>query len=83
MIKRTLFFGNPAYLSTRNEQLVVNFPKEEREEKRRGRNREGEREREKAHVVTYILYSSGGREGPRGRRPSPHNVMMVHESTSH
>ena len=26
MIKRTLFFGNPAYLSTRNEQLVVNFP---------------------------------------------------------
>ena len=34
MIKRTLFFGNPAYLSTRNEQLVVNFPKEEREEKR-------------------------------------------------
>ncbi len=28
MIKRTLFFGNPAYLSTRNEQLVVNFPEE-------------------------------------------------------
>ena len=26
MIKRTLFFGNPAYLSTRNEQLVVQFP---------------------------------------------------------
>lgn len=26
MIKRTLFFSNPAYLSTRNEQLVVNFP---------------------------------------------------------
>ena len=26
MIKRTLFFGNPTYLSTRNEQLVVNFP---------------------------------------------------------
>ena len=23
MIKRTLFFGNPAYLSLRNEQLVV------------------------------------------------------------
>ena len=32
MIKRTLFFGNPAYLSTRNEQLVVNFPEEERKE---------------------------------------------------
>lgn len=32
MIKRTLFFGNPAYLSTRNEQLVVNFPAEEKEE---------------------------------------------------
>lgn len=33
MIKRTLFFGNPAYLSTKNEQLVVNFPEEEKEEK--------------------------------------------------
>ena len=30
MIKRTLFFGNPAYLSTKNEQLVVNFPEEDR-----------------------------------------------------
>jgi len=28
MIKRTIFFGNPAYLSTRHEQLVVNFPEE-------------------------------------------------------
>ena len=28
MIKRTLFFGNPAYLSTKNEQLVVAYPKE-------------------------------------------------------
>lgn len=28
MIKRTLFFGNPAYLSTRLEQLVVAFPAE-------------------------------------------------------
>lgn len=26
MIKRTLFFGNPAYLSTKNEQLHINFP---------------------------------------------------------
>ncbi|PZX49570.1 type II CRISPR-associated endonuclease Cas1 [Algoriphagus chordae] len=26
MIKRTLFFGNPAYLSTKNEQLVIRFP---------------------------------------------------------
>ncbi|TNJ47168.1 type II CRISPR-associated endonuclease Cas1 [Tamlana fucoidanivorans] len=33
MIKRTLFFGNPAYLSTRNEQLVVNFPEEGKAEK--------------------------------------------------
>lgn len=32
MIKRTLFFGNPAYLSTRNKQLIVNFPAEEKEE---------------------------------------------------
>lgn len=28
MIKRTLFFGNPAYLSTKNEQLAVNFSEE-------------------------------------------------------
>ncbi|WP_116787332.1 type II CRISPR-associated endonuclease Cas1 [Flavobacterium psychrotrophum] len=26
MVKRTLFFSNPAYLSTKNEQLVVSFP---------------------------------------------------------
>lgn len=32
MIKRTLFFGNPAYLSTQNEQLVVNFPEEGKKE---------------------------------------------------
>lgn len=32
MIKRTLFFGNPAYLSTRNEQLVVSFPEEGKKE---------------------------------------------------
>lgn len=28
MVKRTLFFGNPAYLSTKNEQLVVSFPED-------------------------------------------------------
>lgn len=33
MIKRTLFFTNPAYLSTKNEQLVVTYPEEEKEEK--------------------------------------------------
>ncbi|MEQ5789761.1 type II CRISPR-associated endonuclease Cas1 [Muricauda sp. NFXS6] len=32
MIKRTLFFSNPAYLSTKNEQLVVNFPDEGKKE---------------------------------------------------
>ena len=32
MIKRTIFFSNPAYLSTRNKQLVVNFPKENKKE---------------------------------------------------
>ncbi|MDH7912840.1 type II CRISPR-associated endonuclease Cas1 [Winogradskyella sp. SYSU M77433] len=32
MIKRTLFFGNPAYLSTKNEQLVVNFPEADKKE---------------------------------------------------
>ena len=26
MIKKTLYFGNPAYLSLRNEQLVIKFP---------------------------------------------------------
>src|SRR5690554_395562 len=32
MIKRTLFFGNPAYLSTRSKQLVVNFPDNDKQE---------------------------------------------------
>lgn len=32
MIKRTLFFGNPAYLSTRSEQLIVSFPEIEKPE---------------------------------------------------
>ena len=26
MIKRTLYFGNPAYLSKHNEQLLINIP---------------------------------------------------------
>ena len=30
MIKRTLYFGNEAYLSTKDEQLVVNFPDKEK-----------------------------------------------------
>ncbi|MGY6523042.1 MAG: type II CRISPR-associated endonuclease Cas1 [Mongoliitalea sp.] len=30
MIKRTLFFGNPAYLSTKNEQLHISFPEAEK-----------------------------------------------------
>ena len=30
MIKRTLFFANPAYLSTKNEQLVIAYPGEEK-----------------------------------------------------
>ncbi|HMP98862.1 MAG TPA: CRISPR-associated endonuclease Cas1, partial [Cyclobacteriaceae bacterium] len=29
MIKRTLYFGNPAYLSTRDEQLIVRLPEVE------------------------------------------------------
>ncbi|QFZ54476.1 type II CRISPR-associated endonuclease Cas1 [Oceanihabitans sp. IOP_32] len=33
MIKRILFFGNPAYLSTKNQQLVVNFPEDGKDEK--------------------------------------------------
>lgn len=31
MLKRTLFFGNPAYLSTKNEQLVVTYPDKEQD----------------------------------------------------
>ncbi|UMB52711.1 type II CRISPR-associated endonuclease Cas1 [Lutibacter sp. A64] len=33
MIKRTLFFSNPAYLSTKNNQLVVKFPDSEKKQK--------------------------------------------------
>ena len=29
MIKKTLYFGNPAYLSLRKEQLVIKFPEVE------------------------------------------------------
>jgi CRISPR-associated protein Cas1 len=32
MIKRTLYFGNPAYLSKRNEQLVIKLPEVEKNE---------------------------------------------------
>lgn len=34
MIKRTLFFGNPAYLSTKNEQLIISFPDKDQETKK-------------------------------------------------
>ena len=33
MIKRTLFFSNPAYLSTKNEQIVINYPDKVQETK--------------------------------------------------
>ena len=33
MIKRTLFFSNPAYLSTKNEQIVISYPDKEQETK--------------------------------------------------
>jgi CRISPR-associated protein Cas1 len=33
LIKRTLFFGNPAYLSTKNEQIVISYPDKEQETK--------------------------------------------------
>lgn len=33
MIKRTLFFSTPAYLSTKNKQLVINYPEEGKETK--------------------------------------------------
>ncbi len=38
MIKRTLYFGNPAYLSLRNAQLVVHLPGAEGHDDRSGRN---------------------------------------------
>ena len=31
MIKKTLYFGNPAYLSLRKEQLVIRFPEVEKD----------------------------------------------------
>jgi|GEM_PF-6980710 len=31
MIKRTLYFGNPAYLSLKNEQLVIQLPEVEQQ----------------------------------------------------
>lgn len=33
MIKRTLFFGNPTYLSTKNEQIVISYPDKEQDTK--------------------------------------------------
>ncbi|WP_298265433.1 type II CRISPR-associated endonuclease Cas1 [uncultured Lutibacter sp.] len=33
MIKRTLFFSNPTYLSTKSNQLVISYPEEEKESK--------------------------------------------------
>ena len=33
MIKRTLFFSNPAYLSTKNKQLVINYPEKDKKTK--------------------------------------------------
>lgn len=33
MIKRTLFFGNPAYLSTKNEQLHIGYPEKDKEDR--------------------------------------------------
>lgn len=33
MLKKTLFFSNPTYLSTKNEQLVVTFPDKEQEQR--------------------------------------------------
>ncbi|NLX72836.1 MAG: type II CRISPR-associated endonuclease Cas1, partial [Bacteroidales bacterium] len=38
MIKKTLYFGNPAYLSTRNEQLVVNIPEAQELDNKSGIN---------------------------------------------
>jgi len=38
MIKRTLYFGNPAYLSTRNEQLVINLPDAKGMDNKSGQN---------------------------------------------
>ena len=38
MIKRTLYFGNPAYLSTRNEQLIINLPDAKGMDNKSGQN---------------------------------------------
>lgn len=39
MIKRTLYFGNPAYLSLKDQQLVVQFPGDLGEAEKTGRNK--------------------------------------------
>ena len=39
MMKRTLYFGNPAYLSLKDRQLVVQFPGDQGEAERSGRNK--------------------------------------------
>ena len=33
MIKRTLFFSNPAYLSTKNEQIIISYPDKNQDSK--------------------------------------------------
>jgi len=33
MIKKTLFFGNPVYLSTANDQMVIAFPDKAKEKR--------------------------------------------------
>ncbi|HBX88974.1 MAG TPA: type II CRISPR-associated endonuclease Cas1 [Marinilabiliaceae bacterium] len=38
MIKKTLYFGNPAYLSTRNEQLIINLPDAQGMDNQSGQN---------------------------------------------
>lgn len=38
MIKKTLYFGNPAYLSTRNDQLVINLPNAQRLDNQSNKN---------------------------------------------
>jgi CRISP-associated protein Cas1 len=50
MIKRTLYFGNPAYLSKKNEQLVVNN-KEQDKDQEYEHEKEPDNEKHEANIV--------------------------------
>ena len=59
MIKRTLYFGNPAYLSMRNNQLVVKLPEIEKNDTL------PENFKKNSELLTYALSSTARHHRPR------------------